>query len=149
MSGIVDLSTLERIVNRANWKEIAEFVGIIAIVASLIFVGLQLNQEQEIAEIWQELLGIQRIGIYDNYFELGGDSLLAAQIISRLRDTFQVELDLNRFFETLTIAVLSGSIEKAKNRGSKLQAPAISRISRKSRTRLPKGEEINEELTKS
>jgi acyl transferase domain-containing protein/acyl carrier protein len=94
-------------------------------------------QEQEIAEIWQNLLGIEQVGIHDNFFELGGHSLLATQIISRLRDTFQVELQLHQIFEIQTIAGLSESIEKVKNSGSKLQAPAISPISRKSRTRLP------------
>jgi NAD(P)-dependent dehydrogenase (short-subunit alcohol dehydrogenase family)/acyl carrier protein len=70
------------------------------------------EQEQEIAKIWQELLGIQRIGIYDNYFDLGGDSLLAVQIISRLRDNLEMELPLPSFFETPTIAGLTELIEK-------------------------------------
>jgi len=95
------------------------------------------EHEQEIAEIWQNLLGIEQVGIHDNFFELGGHSLLATQVISRLRDAFQVELQLQQFFEVQTIAGLSESIEKAQNSGSKLQAPAISPISRKSRTRLP------------
>jgi acyl carrier protein len=69
------------------------------------------EQEQEIAEIWQELLGIQRIGIYDNYFELGGDSLLAVQFISRLRDNLEMELPLARLFEKPTIAGLTELIE--------------------------------------
>jgi acyl carrier protein len=69
------------------------------------------EQEQTVAEIWQELLGIQRIGIYDNYFELGGDSLLAVQIISRLRDNLEVELPLARLYETPTIAGLTEMIE--------------------------------------
>ena len=64
-----------------------------------------------VAEIWQKLLSIQRIGIYDNYFELGGDSLLAAQIISRLRDNFEMEFPLARIFETPTIAGLTEMIE--------------------------------------
>ena len=69
------------------------------------------ENEQVVAEIWQELLGIQRIGIHDNYFELGGDSLLAAQVISRLRDNFEVEFPLDRIFETPTIAGLTELIE--------------------------------------
>jgi acyl carrier protein len=94
------------------------------------------EQEQEIADIWQNLLGIEQVGIHDSFFELGGHSLLATQVISRLRATFQVELQLQQFFETQTIAELSESIAKGKNSGSKLQAPAISPISRKSRTRF-------------
>ena len=94
--------------------------------------------EEALAEIWGEVLGIEKVGIQDNFYELGGHSLMATQIISRFRDTFQVELQLHQFFETLTIAGLSESIEEAKNSGSKLQTPAITPISRKSRTRLPK-----------
>ena len=75
------------------------------------YVASRNEQEQAVAEIWQELLGIQRVGIHDNYFELGGDSLLAVQIISRLRDNLEIELPLPRFFETPTIAGLTEFIE--------------------------------------
>ncbi|AFY44058.1 type I polyketide synthase [Nostoc sp. PCC 7107] len=52
------------------------------------------NLEQQITEIWQEVLGITEIGIYDNFYELGGDSLIATQLVSRLRAKFPVELPL-------------------------------------------------------
>jgi acyl carrier protein len=50
--------------------------------------------EKQITEIWQEILGIAEIGIYDNFYELGGDSLIATQLVSRLRERFPVELPL-------------------------------------------------------
>jgi acyl transferase domain-containing protein/acyl carrier protein len=50
--------------------------------------------EKQITEIWQEVLGIAEIGIYDNFYELGGDSLIATQLVSRLRGRFTVELPL-------------------------------------------------------
>jgi NAD(P)-dependent dehydrogenase (short-subunit alcohol dehydrogenase family)/acyl carrier protein len=78
---------------------------------STAYVAPRNENEQAVAEIWQELLGIQRIGIHDNYFELGGDSLLAAQVISRLRDNFEIEFPLARIFETPTIAGLTELIE--------------------------------------
>ena len=59
--------------------------------------------EQRLADIWQELLGIQPIGIHDDFFELGGHSLLATQVISRMRDSFGVVLPLPAFFEVATI----------------------------------------------
>lgn len=67
------------------------------------------NQTEEIiANIWQELIGIEKIGIYDNFFELGGHSLLAVQTISRLRENFQVELPLRTLlFDAPTIADLA------------------------------------------
>ncbi|MFN6559108.1 MAG: beta-ketoacyl synthase N-terminal-like domain-containing protein [Nostoc sp. ChiSLP01] len=50
--------------------------------------------EKQITEIWQEVLGVGEIGIYDNFYELGGDSLIATQLVSRLRAKFPVELPL-------------------------------------------------------
>jgi acyl-CoA synthetase (AMP-forming)/AMP-acid ligase II/NADP-dependent 3-hydroxy acid dehydrogenase YdfG/acyl carrier protein len=67
--------------------------------------------ERQIAQTWQEVLGIPQVGIHDNFFELGGNSLLAFQVISRLRETFSVELSPNRFFASPTVAGLGESLE--------------------------------------
>ncbi|MFN6437895.1 MAG: phosphopantetheine-binding protein [Nostoc sp. DedSLP01] len=50
--------------------------------------------EKQITEIWQEVLGITEVGIYDNFYELGGDSLIATQLVSRLRAKFPIDLAL-------------------------------------------------------
>ncbi|MEH2361081.1 phosphopantetheine-binding protein, partial [Nostoc sp.] len=50
--------------------------------------------EKQIAEIWQEVLGIAEVGIYDNFYDLGGDSLIATRLVSRLQAKFPVELSL-------------------------------------------------------
>jgi acyl carrier protein len=63
--------------------------------------------EQDLAETWQELLGIERVGINDNFFELGGHSLLATMVLSRLRKEFGVELLLRSFFESPTVSGLA------------------------------------------
>ena len=63
--------------------------------------------EKAVAEIWQELLGIKQVGIFDNYFELGGNSLSASQVVYRMKERFKVEIPLNRFFEESTVAALS------------------------------------------
>jgi acyl carrier protein len=58
--------------------------------------------QQTIAEVWQELLGIDQVGIYDNFFDLGGHSLLATQVLARLEK--KLALRLNRtelMFQTL------------------------------------------------
>ena len=68
--------------------------------------------EQTIGEIWQQLLGIEKVGIYDNFFELGGHSLLATQVIYRVREAVQVELSLNNLFEEPTVAGISALVDK-------------------------------------
>lgn len=67
--------------------------------------------EQNIANIWQELLGVEKVGIDDNFFDLGGHSLIATQMVSQLRQDFQVELSLRRIFEAPTVAELALVIE--------------------------------------
>ncbi|ELR97623.1 type I polyketide synthase [Gloeocapsa sp. PCC 73106] len=67
--------------------------------------------ESQIAKIWQDILGIEKVGIYDSFFDLGGHSLLAIQVLSRLRETFQVELSMgDLLFETPTVAGLAAAI---------------------------------------
>ncbi len=63
--------------------------------------------EEDLANTWQELLGIEQVGINDNFFELGGHSLLATMVMSRLRKEFGVELSLRSFFESPTVSGLA------------------------------------------
>ncbi len=68
--------------------------------------------EQTITEIWQNLFGIEQLSIYDDFFEIGGHSLLAIQLVSRLRTTFSVNLPLSSLFEATTVAKLAELIEE-------------------------------------
>jgi amino acid adenylation domain-containing protein len=68
--------------------------------------------EQIIADIWQDLLGIEAVGIHDNFLDLGGHSLLATRVLTRLQEDLQIELSLRSFLETLTIAELAEHIEQ-------------------------------------
>lgn len=72
--------------------------------------------EEKLAEIWRELLGIERVGIHDNFFLLGGHSLLATQAVSRISREFAVQLPLSSFFEARTIARLGTVIEEGRLR---------------------------------
>jgi acyl transferase domain-containing protein/acyl carrier protein len=67
--------------------------------------------EHRLAEIWQQLLGVAPIGTSDNFFDLGGHSLAAIQLISRLRQSFQIEFPVQKIFEVPTIGELAQSIE--------------------------------------
>jgi acyl transferase domain-containing protein/thioesterase domain-containing protein/acyl carrier protein len=67
--------------------------------------------EQAIAEVWKKFLGIEQIGIHDDFFELGGDSLIAVQVVAELRRTIQVELSAHSLLEKTTIATLADLIK--------------------------------------
>jgi len=66
--------------------------------------------EKALAEIWAEVLRLERVGIDNKFFDLGGHSLIALQIIARVRNTFQVELTLRHIFEAPTVAQLAATI---------------------------------------
>ena len=70
--------------------------------------------EEAVANIWQEILGIEQIGIYDNFFELGGNSLLALQTISHFSKVFGININLRIYLEEPTIFEISQYIENAR-----------------------------------
>jgi aryl carrier-like protein len=59
--------------------------------------------EATLVALWSDLLGLSQIGIHDNFFERGGHSLLATRLISRLRESFRIDLQLRALFEHPTI----------------------------------------------
>jgi len=92
--------------------------------------------EQKLANIWADLLGLKNVGIDDNFFQLGGHSLLATQLTSRIRDTFNVELPLQKIFETPQIAPLALAIEALQNNHNKSADIGIVPLSRDAHRRL-------------
>ncbi|WP_237747838.1 non-ribosomal peptide synthetase [Planktothrix mougeotii] len=86
--------------------------------------------EEKIAQIWAEVLKLERVSIEDNFFELGGHSLLATQVISRCQEAFEIALPLRYLFESPTIAQLSAVILKELQTGSGLKLPAIVPLNR-------------------
>jgi acyl carrier protein len=71
--------------------------------------------ERALLLIWTDVLGVERIGIHDNFFELGGHSLSATQVMSRVRDLFNIEIPLLVIFEEPTIKDLARQIESIRN----------------------------------
>ncbi|HLK58120.1 MAG TPA: amino acid adenylation domain-containing protein, partial [Chthonomonadaceae bacterium] len=85
--------------------------------------------EEGMAQIWSEVLNLERIGIHANFFELGGHSLLATQVISRIRTTFQTELPVRALFEAPTIAELAERLTLTQGEES-ASTPALVPVSR-------------------
>jgi acyl transferase domain-containing protein len=78
------------------------------------FVAPRNELESVIAQIWREVLGVDRLSVHDDFFKLGGHSLLATQIIARVRKALHVELPLRSLFDLSTVAELAATItEKA------------------------------------
>jgi acyl transferase domain-containing protein len=107
--------------------------------------------ERIIAEVWQDAFGIRQVGARDSFFELGGDSLLATQILPRLRESLQVELTLRNFFEAPTVASLASLVtemrrEQEAEHGAEHEAEDEAEIMRM--LELLSDEELEAELNK-
>ena len=67
--------------------------------------------QQVLADIWAQVLDIPQVGLFDNFFDLGGHSLMATQVVARILDVFHIELPLWKLFETPTVAGMAEAIE--------------------------------------
>jgi amino acid adenylation domain-containing protein len=74
------------------------------------FTAPRTSVEEVLAGLWTQLLHLERVGIHDDFFLLGGDSLLAAQLLSGVRDSMHVEWSFLSFLETPTVAGLAAAI---------------------------------------
>lgn len=82
-------------------------------ILELEFVAPRTPLEEQLSEIWAQVLSIEAIGIHDNFWDLGGDSLRAIQLVSKLRDACQQELPMAAIFDAPTIAQLAELVESA------------------------------------
>jgi amino acid adenylation domain-containing protein len=105
------------------------------------FVAPRTDVERQLADVWSEMLKVERVGVNDNFFELGGHSLLATQVVWKIRETFEADVPLRILFERSTIAELAELVERAQSVKDETRAPVIRRKSREQyRVSLPSPE---------
>jgi amino acid adenylation domain-containing protein len=86
--------------------------------------------EKLLADIWHEVLGIERVGLQDNFFELGGHSISAVRMISRVRQAFDVEMPIRTVFDAPTLCEVAIEVEKLQSQIDQKQIGRIQPISR-------------------
>jgi amino acid adenylation domain-containing protein len=89
------------------------------------FVAPRTSVEEVLAAIWAEILTLERVGIHDNFFDLGGHSLLTTQLVSRVQDAFRLNLPVRTVFENPTIERLASMIQTVKAGGSDSPVPPV------------------------
>jgi amino acid adenylation domain-containing protein len=90
------------------------------------FVAARTPVEKDLAQIWGEVLELDEIGIHDDFFHLGGDSLAATRVVSRVVDQFQLEMPLQSLFRSSTVADMATVITE--HQGKKLGDPELQKI---------------------
>lgn len=86
------------------------------------FVASSTPTEEVLVKIWAEVLRLDQVGIYDNFLELGGDSLLASQVIARVIKTFQVEVPLRSLWGSPTVAEMAEIIVQGQVKAANQEA---------------------------
>jgi len=75
------------------------------------FVAPETEAEKVLATIWERLLDLEQVGVHDNFFEIGGDSLLAIRVVAAIRKELKIEMPISNLFEFQTISELAGQLE--------------------------------------
>ncbi|HEX8559858.1 MAG TPA: amino acid adenylation domain-containing protein [Pyrinomonadaceae bacterium] len=80
--------------------------------------------EEALAGVWREVLGLGRVGVHDNFFDLGGHSLVAMRCLSAMRRLFRVEIPLRVLFETATLGELARALKSYEDQPGKFERVA-------------------------
>ena len=94
------------------------------------YVEPETDLQTTITKVWEELLGIEGIGIHDDFFDLGGHSLLLTQLVSRVRKKVDAEISLRKLFEKRTVAGIAEEVDVARAGGGEAKGPKLKRVSR-------------------
>ena len=76
------------------------------------YVAPRTETEKRVVEVWATMLGLSEVGLHDGFLELGGDSLLAARLVAKMREIFDLELPVRLFFEASTVELLAIEVDK-------------------------------------
>jgi acyl carrier protein len=107
-------------------EEAAEPVEVVA--AQDDYLAPRTELETEIARQWAEVLGVERVGVHDDFFALGGNSLVAIQLIAQVRKTTGARLAMKTLFESSTVAALAERIEELRSGPAPADEPAATTI---------------------
>ena len=77
-------------------------------------------EEEEILGIWRDVLGVTRVGVQDDFFAMGGQSLTASQVVSRVREVFGVEFPLRQFFDQPTVEQAASWVRQHRSSGTQI-----------------------------
>jgi acyl carrier protein len=105
------------------------------------FVAPRTPTEEILAGIWAHALGLESVGIHDNFFALGGHSLIAMQVMTRLRQAFQVDMPLRELFIAPTVASLARRVEEIRQAGQSTTGLPLHAVTRQGVVPLTKIQE--------
>ncbi|WP_405116796.1 thioester reductase domain-containing protein [Paenibacillus sp. FSL K6-1217] len=107
--------------------------------------------EQKIADLWAEILNLDKVGVLDNFFELGGTSLMAAQLIVKFKNAFDIHLPVRIFFDSSSIEQMAMYIEAITSEQNKhdINESAVSNFRYKTREFLKNEVWLDENITGS
>ncbi len=117
--------TRKRTLSEVARSELAETTG-----RSLVYAAPRTPLEERLCAIWAEIFNLPRIGIHDRFFDLGGHSLMATLVVSRIRDELKVDIGLRSLFDAPTVAMLAEQVESARQAFGVAFEQRIPRISR-------------------
>ncbi|NDJ18573.1 non-ribosomal peptide synthetase [Myxacorys almedinensis] len=102
-STFIVLESLPLTPNRKIDRQALAAIDSIELPPTTSYIQPETPDEQQLATIWMEILGVQQVGTQDNFFDLGGHSILVIQLWTRIKELFQVEIPLRSLFEAPTI----------------------------------------------